>query len=277
MASRTAPVSALPPAARAAAAGLRALSRASRPLLAIALLRASDPPLTPVVLAEALFALALLPALSARLVLRAFTAEVRVENGVLHVEGAWRRVEAACRAIERVRPWRLPLPSPGVTLELAGGERLRLATPAPGALLEALAQAGGATPARGSLAFANARAAWRRRFWERPLVRVGLASLLPGAAGFHAHQRIAFGSWLGEYYLMGLGAWLASAGGYWLTSALYLVLWDGCFRIAVETAAWLASEAAPARAAAVRRGAEHTASALYYASIPLLLAARFLA
>jgi apolipoprotein N-acyltransferase len=279
MAPGAAPVSALPPAACVTAAALRALSRVSMPLLLVALLRASDPPLTPIVLAEALFALALVPELCARLVLGAFAAEARIEGGVLHVAGSWRRLEIACRGIERVRPWRLPLPSPGVTLDLGPAGRLRLALPAPDALLAALAQVGVTMPAPdlAPLAFARARATHRRRWWERPLARVGLASLLPGAVGFHAHQHIAFGSWLGEYYLMGLGAWLASAGRYWLTSALYLVLWAGCFRAALETLAWLASQVAPRRAEGVRRLGEHTTSALYYASIPLLLAARFLA
>src|SRR5512145_2788205 len=142
MAPGAASVSALPPAARFAAAGLRALSRASLPLLAIALLRATDPPLTPVVLAEALFALALVPELCTRLVLRAFAAQARVERDVLQVAGGWRRVEVACGAIERVRPWRLPLPGPGLTLELGAGRRLHLAVPAPDAVLAALSQAG---------------------------------------------------------------------------------------------------------------------------------------
>ena len=47
--------------------------------------------------------------------------------------------------------------------------------------------------------------------------------------------------------------------------------------VALETAAWTASLLAPQRAEAVRRLGEHTTSALYYASIPLLLALRFLA
>ena len=55
------------------------------------------------------------------------------------------------------------------------------------------------------------------------------------------------------------------------------MLFAGCLRIAIETSAWLASRVAPGRAEAVRNCAEHTASALYYAGIPLLLAARFLA
>jgi apolipoprotein N-acyltransferase len=267
-------VSVLPLAARIAAGVLRGLSRASFPLLTLALLRATDPPLGSAVLAQGLFALALVPELCARLVLRAFAAEARAEGDAVHLAGSWRRLSLARGAIERALPWRLPLPTPGVTLALQAGERLRLAAPAPGALLAALALQAHDAPA---LAFARARAAHGRRWWERPSLKIGLTSLLPGAVGFYAHQHIAFGAFLGEYYLMGLRAWLASAGGYWLTSALYLVLLAGCFRVAIETATWLASLAAPKHATTTRRVAEHTASALYYASIPLLLALRFLA
>ena len=51
----------------------------------------------------ALFALALLPELCARLVLRAFSATYRLEAGVLHIGGALRRLEVPCSALERVR------------------------------------------------------------------------------------------------------------------------------------------------------------------------------
>jgi len=273
-------VSALPPAARLAAAALRALSRGSLPVLLLALLRAIDPPLTPDALARGLLALMVLPELSAWLVLRAFAADVRVEDGVLAIAGALRRVEAPCPLLERASAWRLPLPSPGLSLRLRAGGRLGVGLAATdlAPLLARLAAAGIALPAPGTapLAWASARAACPRRWWDRPLAKLGLASLLPAAIAFNAHQHIAFGAFLGEYYLMGLGAWLASAGRYWLTSLLYLVLWAGCFRVVVETATWLGTQLAPRRAAGMRSAAERSAALLYYASIPLLLALRFL-
>jgi hypothetical protein len=58
---------------------------------------------------------------------------------------------------------------------------------------------------------------------------------------------------------------------------LYLVLWAGCFRVAIETLAWLGAGLAPARAAGMRSAAERSAALLYYVSIPGLLALRFLA
>ena len=280
MAPRALSVSALPAAARFAAAALRALSRASFPLLLIALLRASDPPLTPAVLARALFALALLPELCARLILRAFAAPCQIEAGVLQIPSTLRRFEVPCSALTRVALLRLPLPSPGLSLVLRSGERLDIALCArdPAPLLEALASAGVATPPAhdAARAFADARASCPHRWWDRDLVRIGLASLVPGAIAFNAHQHIAFGGTFGEYYLMGLRAWLASAAGYWFTAALYLVLWAGCFRFALETLAWLGACAAPLRARGLRRAGERSAAAVYYLSVPLLLALRFL-
>jgi apolipoprotein N-acyltransferase len=280
MTPRAPSVSALPPVARAAAAALRALSRASLPVLLIALLRAIDPPLTPDVLARALLALVLLPELSAWLVLRAFAADVRVEGGTLRIASGLRLVEAPCGALERADAWRLPLPSAGLSLRLRSGGTLGVGLAAHdlAPLLAQLAAAGIAVPPPGgaALAWASARAARRRRWWDSALAKLGLASLVPAAIAFNAHQHIAFGAFLGEYYLMGLRAWLASAGRYWLTSVLYLVLWAGCFRIAVETVTWLDARLAPQRAAGTRSAAERSAALLYYASIPLLLALRFL-
>ena len=281
MTPRAPSVSALPPAARLVAAALRAISRASLPVLLVALLRATDPPLTPFVLGQGLFALVLLPELCARLVLRAFAADVRVEDGALCIAGALQRVELARGALERAQAWGVPLPSAGLSLRLRSGGELGvgLAAPDPSALHALLAQAGAALPppADAASAFARARAAWPRHWWDGPLVKIGLASLLPGAIGFSAHQHIAFGGLLGEYYLMGLGAWLESAARYWAASVLYLVLWAGCLRVALETLVRLGTQAAPARAAGMRSAAERSAALLYYVSIPALLALRFLA
>jgi apolipoprotein N-acyltransferase len=128
-----------------------------------------------------------------------------------------------------------------------------------------------------ALAHARARQIVARRWWDRPPAAIVLASLAPASVAFYAHQHIAFGSLLGEYYLMGLGAWLATACNYAFTSALYLTLWWGCFRLAVEAAAWLGAHAASSSAAAVRRFTLRTAALIYYASIPAMLVLRFLA
>ena len=276
-------VCALSPAARAVSAALVLSARASLLLLLVAVWLADDPPITALPLARDLLALVLAPEACARLIRRAFAGAGGVEAGRLFVVRGGLRLAVPCASIARADPWRLPLPLPGFSLALASGTRfparLGLADPAP--LLAELAAAG-AEPARDGLThpgvrYASARAAWGRRWYERVWCKVLLFALLPGGVGFHAHQHIAFGALLGEYYLMGLGAWLRTAGEYWLTAALYLALWAGLFRIAVEGLALCAAYASIGRAGGARRIAERAATALFYVSVPALLAVRFLA
>ena len=273
------PVSAISPVARAAAASLRVLSRASFPVLLVALARAADPPLTTEALAQGVAALVLAPELCARLVLRAFAAEVEVAPAALVVSGELRRIEVPTASIARARAWRVALPGAGLWLAMRSGVGLPFALAAREIepLIAALARAGISAQPDAALAYLRARETGARRWWDRPAVAIGLASLLPASVAFYAHQHIAFGGLLGEYYLMGLGAWLATAFHYELTSALYLLLWCGCFRIAAELCAWGGAFATPAHAARVRRIAQRSAALLYYASIPSLLALRFLA
>ena len=204
-----------------------------------------DPPLTPFVLGQGLFALVLLPELCARLVLRAFAADVRVEDGALRIAGALQRVELARGALERVAAVAPAAPERGALAARcarargsASGSRRRIRRSA------RAARAGGRlrrrAPGDAASAFARARAAWPRRWWDRPLVKIGLASLVPGAIGFNAHQHIAFGGLPRRVLPDGprrLARERSAATG--RTGALYLVLWAGCFRVAVETLAWL--------------------------------------
>lgn len=274
---------ALPPVARALAAALMLVSRVCLLLLLVAVWRANDPPITVDLLARDFLAFVIVPELCARLLCRAFAGSARVEAGSLRVERGGRRLEVPCASIERVQPWRLPLPRPGLTLELRSGARFpaRLALADPARLLEALAAADVAAArdalARPAVRYAAARAAWPRRWYDRAFTKVVLFALLPGCIGFYAHQHIAFGALLGEYYLMGLAAWLRSFAAHWLTGALYLALWAGLFRMAAESLLLSAAHAAPERAGGARRIAERAATALFYVSVPALLAARFLA
>jgi hypothetical protein len=275
-------VCALPGGVRALAAALMLFARASLLLLLLAVWRVNDPPITALVLARDFLALAVLPEAVARLLCRAFAGRAGTEAGSLVVVRAGRRIEVPCASIAQLRPWRLPLPSPGVSLVLRSGARLpaRLGLEDPARLIDSLADARVA-PAREALAlpvvrYAAARAAWPRRWYEHAAVKVALFSLLPGGVGFYAHQHIAFGHILGEWYLMGAAAWFRSAALYWLTGALYLALWAGSFRIAAESYSLAAAHLAPERAGGARRFAERAATALFYVSVPALLAVRFL-
>ena len=81
---------------------------------------------------------------------------------------------------------------------------------------------------------------------------------------------VAAGLWLP------IGDWLRSAAMHWLTGVLYLVLWAGLFHIARESLLLALAHAAPERTGGARRIAERAATALYYVSVPAMLAVRFL-
>jgi hypothetical protein len=273
---------ALPSTWRGVAAALFALSRASLPAILAVVLLASDPPLSVPALIELLVALALLPGLAAAGVELAFAAQVQIRDGHLLVTTARRRVEIPVSALGDIRPWAAPLPRAGVWLHTRSGRRLSagLALDAPAPLLEALGEAGchAALAARDhpTIVFATARAACGRRFWRRPLFKLGAFSLVPAAVVFRAHQWIAFGGTFGEWQMYGPAAWLRGAALHWLVTALYLVLYASVWRGVAEAAAWVAARTGPTRASAVRRASEIACDLLYYAGIPALLAWRFL-
>jgi len=265
------------------AGALLALSRASLPAIAIAmLLRRAEPFPLPTLLAS-LAAYAALPAAAAWLIGRVFTAEVEVRERTLHVRGRGVRLEVPCASIARVEPWRLPLPGPGVWLRLRSGAVLRPGLEAQDLepLVGALAEAGGVDSARDALrhpfvAYAAARRRHPRGLFSRPLFKFPGFALLPTAVLFNAHQHIAYGGSLGQYYLEGLAAWLQTLGFYWAMVCVYLVLYASVWRTLAEAVALLAARAGSARAARARRIVELACGALYYAGVPALVLARFL-
>lgn len=259
-----------------------AVAVASAPLLLAATLLAADPPMTPPALLE-LFAVQIaLPLAAAGVAWRARRAAVAVEGERLVIERAARRIEVPLAAIARLEAWRLPLPAPGFTLRLRSGRRLPEAVAAadPGPLLEALAAAGvpgAAEAARGAVVrWARARALWRRG-WRERLAKFPLFALLPAGALFYTHQHVAYGGLLGEWHLLGRGAWLRSLALHWSAATILLLLYAAALRAALEPAALLAARAAPPRAAGVRRAVERAAQLAYFAGVPALLAARYLA
>jgi apolipoprotein N-acyltransferase len=273
-------VTAWPRPLRVLAGTLVAWSGASLWLILLAVLRATDPPVTPPVLLWSLTVLALLPALGAAALRHAFAATVTVGGGTLEIRRRDLRVEVPLAAIAAVEPWTVPLPAPGVALRLASGARLRwgLATPDPSPLVHALAAAGvaGAAVAHPTCRWARAKAAAGRWRWRHLVAKYPAFALPPAAALFNAHQHIAYGGLLGEWYLLGPGAWLRTLALHWATTTAYLVLYASVWRGLAEAAALLAAHVAPSRAARVRRAVEGAARVGYYAGVPVLLVRRFL-
>src|SRR5512139_1840619 len=125
---------------RAVAALLFGLSRVSLPWIFWRVLAATDPPITPPLLAEMLLVVWALPGAAAWLIGRAFTARARVDAAALVIARGAQRATIARDRLAGARPWRLPLPEPGFALRLADGGRLALALAArdPTPLLAAL-------------------------------------------------------------------------------------------------------------------------------------------
>jgi apolipoprotein N-acyltransferase len=268
--------------ARAIAAALHALSRASLPALALAAYVHPER-LELESLGPSLALLAALPAAAAWLLGHLAGVELELRSGELVIHGRGARTEVPLASIAAVEPWRLPLPSAGLALRLRSGRRLApglgVADPAP--LLDTLAAAGVASAAGAAvhpaLVHARARAADRGGAARRPLIKWLLFPLLPTAVFFRAHQHIAYGGTFGQYYLEGLAPYLQTLAFYWATLIAYLVLYTGVWRALAEATAFAAAIAAPSRAARVRRVVERVCLAAYYAGVPALTALRFLA
>lgn len=267
--------------ARAIAAACVAISRGCLPPLLALVVVATDPPIELPILLQLLAVLAVLPALLAWLLRRAAAARVELLDDCLALRRSDLRVDLPFQAIARITPWWIPLPSPGLTFWLRSGRRLSygLAVDDPADLLRALAPhiggAAAAALAHPIVHFAGAAAPTRRRRWYHIAGKFPLFALLPTAVLFNAHQFIAYGGPLGEYYLFGAAAFVRTFAVYWLTVTIYLVLFAACWRAAAEAIALLTACAAPSHAARGRRIAEVGARIGYYAGVPLLLAARF--
>lgn len=259
---------------RGLAAVLVAVSRASLPWILWRVWTAVDPPITPPLLAQMLLVAWALPGAAAWLIGRAFTARARVDAEALQIARHRQRLTLARARLAGAAPWRLPLPEPGLALRLDDGRRAPFALAArdPTPLLAALDPAALRHP---SMVWAAARRP--APGWGYYVRRYVLFALLPAAVLFNAHQHIAYGALLGQYYLVGLGPWLATAAIYWSTLAAYLLLYASAWRGAAEAVALLAAWAIPSRAGRVRAIVERLDQVAFYGGVPLLLALRFLA
>ena len=261
---------------------LVAVSRAG--LLVILLLVAvSEEPITLTMLVRALAILSLLPGFAAWLIERAFTVDVRVQDGELIADGRDLRLEIPCASISNVAPWSVPLPGPGFSISMRSGRRLSRGVQAddPVPVLSALAEHGavaaaGVATGHPVCLYAHAKQSIGRWRWYHLLVKFVVFGFLPAAVFFNAHQHIAYGGPLGEYHLLGLKAYLRTLGVYWATMSIYLILYASLWRGLAEAVALLSAWGAPSRAALVRRTAERGGQVLYYGGVPVLVLLRFL-
>ncbi|GAB2838347.1 hypothetical protein GCM10027277_01530 [Pseudoduganella ginsengisoli] len=270
-------VAVLPPGARLATGVLRAFARASLLGMCVALLL--DEALRTHTLAQIRMfaALFLVPEIIAWCVLRAFAAQASISHGRLLVERGTLRMELALNQIAAVTPWRLPVPGPGVSLQLAPrrpwGYGLALAHPQ--AFAEALAAAGGPPVVDQRFdamdVYVRARSALRRWVLDSPVAKFVVLPLVLAVPAFHLHQHIAFGSALGEYYTFGLKAYLSAFALWWAAWGIGVVLCAALLRAGIEAATLLAALLRPAKVVGIRSGLERAGHAALYIGLPAWL------
>jgi hypothetical protein len=267
---------------RLLSAALTFVGGCSMPLILTAVLLASDPPVTPPVLWRMFAILTLAPILGSWLLGQYLAADTDVELDRLVLRQRGLRVEIPADAIVAIRPWAIPLPGPGFSLRLRSGRRFKYGLDADDAsgLLRALAERSEVAPAAVAarhpvVLYAGARRSMPGRRWVHLLFKFPIFALLPTLILFNAHQHIAYGGTFGQYYLEGLGPYVASFAEHWITLVIYLVLYAAVWRGIAEGVAMAAAFVAPPRAVGVRRGVEIACRILYYGGVPILLALRF--
>jgi len=264
---------------RAVAAALVVASRVGGAALLWHLLFVDDLPA--VLLVPVALAMIVLPAACAAVLTRACAAVATIDRDTFVVARRDLRIEIPVHAILAVVPWPLPLPTPGASLRLRSGTRFAydFGLAAPRRLATFLAHAGAATDTETrAAAFAHADAAAEARSfrWWPWVLKFPLLGLLPTAVFFRAHQWIAYGGTLGEYYTYGARAYAIDFLEHWSTVTVYLALWAGLWRVCGEVAAWGASRVMPRTTSIMRRTVEIGCRLLYYVGVPMLVAMRFL-
>jgi apolipoprotein N-acyltransferase len=224
----------------------------------------------------------LLPAIAAAAIRRAFAAQARIDAGLLVLQQRSQRIEIPLARIAGMRAWRVPLPSTGIDLDLASGNRWNHGIEVADihALRQALVDAGAPLRVDGGSArvadYASARAAATMLRLDHPLVKFGLFPLLPALPAFRLHQHIAFGGTFGELYSYGLAAWLGGLLIWWAAWSIGLMLLAAALRIGIESGHLIVLRWQPARAHAVRGALAAFGRVVFYAGVPAWLALRLL-
>ena len=263
-------VAVLPPAARLAAGVLRTFARGSLLWMGAAILFGDTLRGNTLAQIRTFAGLFLVPEIASWCVLHAFAARASMENGKLVLARGVHRLELAVRDIAAIRPWRVPVPCPGATLQLVSGERWRygLAIAQPAALARALFPAGRASRQAAELTYAKVRAAVRRGRLDHPFAKFVLFPTLLAIPAFRLHQHIAFGSSFGEYDLFGLKAYLIAFSLWWAAWTIGVVLSAAALRAAVEAGTLLAVVLRPVKATEARRWLERFSLAALYIGPP---------
>jgi len=265
----------LTPATRLVTAGLRLMSRAGALALAADWLWGGGA-LTGNTLAllRAFGVLCLLPETLAWLLLRSCRAGLSRQGSGLQLSRGGQTLTLQAQDIAEIRPWRLPLPTAGMSLQLQGeAARRQLGVRDPEALAAALGRPLDAAPA-GLAALMRSRARHRPSRLAHPALQFGLLPLLLALPAFTLHQNIAYGSPWGELYSFGIGAYLSALGLWWAAWIAGVVLTAAVLRSLIEAAALIAALARPDAAEALRPLLERCRLLALYVGLPAWLLMR---
>ncbi|WP_229448106.1 apolipoprotein N-acyltransferase [Massilia sp. CF038] len=268
-------VAVLAPAARLAAAILRLCARAGLLWIGITLLR--DEALRTNTLAQMRMfgALFLVPEAAAWCVLYLFSAKATVAQGTLVITRGKQRIEFALADIASVQLWRLPLPCPGLWLQLTSGARWRygLASVRPQELAALLTGAAASPPQSRALmqTYTHAALATPRSRLDHPLAKYVLLPLALAIPAFHLQQQIAYGGAFGEYYSFGLKAYLSAFALWWAAWTIGVVLSEALLRAAIAAGTLATALVQPGRTGAVRQSLERAGHAALFIGLPAWL------
>lgn len=207
---------------------------------------------------------------------RLFTATVELKPPLLLLTLRRARFEIPLASVTALRPFWLPLPGPGVSLQMTSGRsfRYRLGLADPSALLSALGAAlPSAQSALGhpSIAYARERYLLAPRRWYFWLAKFGLFPLALTVILFRLDQIITYGGPFGQYHLFGLMPYLKSFAVVWAGTAGGLVVYAGSVRLAVEALALPLSLALPSHARLIRRLGEGLCLLAYFGLVPAVV------
>ncbi|MDE2433988.1 MAG: apolipoprotein N-acyltransferase [Burkholderiales bacterium] len=213
--------------------------------------------------------------------LLAFSAKASIEQGMLVLKQGARRLALPLQDLDATEPWKLPIPSPGLSIRLTSGERwpYELALSRPHALARALLQAAGreAPPPTSRVStYAQAQSTTPHRRLSHPLAKFVLLPFLLAIPAFHLHEHIAYGSGLGEYYTFGLKAYVTTFFLWWSAWIIGVVVSAALLRALIEASTIVTVLVRPSSALDVRRLLEQLGLAVLYLGIPTWLTLRIL-
>jgi apolipoprotein N-acyltransferase len=227
----------------------------------------------------------LLPEMAVWCIFKAFSAQIRIENGAVVLQQPQRRIEIPISDIAAVQVWKLPLPLSGINLQLSSGKYWPQCIAAADiyGLIMAMQHAGAPINFTSTLnnfsgKYAQLRASVQQRWWDHFAVKFILFPLVPALPAFRLHQHIAYGGTFGEYQSFGLKAYLIALFIWWASWAIGMVLFAALLRLVIEliTTLLLAFKSELSVATHIRKLMERTAHLLFYIGVPVWLLIKFL-